>query len=74
MTSLFGTRVRDITDIYLADGEWYEINVGLEIIRDMVDDKWIFYFSCKCIRASDNASLRVIGNVDQILLAEAKYS
>ena len=72
---LFGVDIKHINLIYLTDGEWYEINASLEIIGDSDD---VFEetpcFSAWCIRVSDNASLRVVGNLDQILLAEAEYS
>tara|TARA_Y100000114_G_scaffold144663_1_gene153471 strand:- start:349 stop:570 length:222 start_codon:yes stop_codon:yes gene_type:complete len=64
---VFGVHCDYIHRILLADNEWYEINVTIEV----TDDK---YFSAWCIRESDGASLRMIGSVDKILLAEAQYS
>ena len=39
-----------------------------------VDDINHIYFSAWCIRVSDGQSLRIVGNVEQILLADAEYS
>lgn len=64
---LFGVHYHDIHRIFLADNEWYDVNGGIEVLNDK-------YFSVWCIRESDRVSLRVIGNVDSILLAEAEYS
>ena len=64
---VFGVHCDDIHRILLADNEWYDVNGGIEVVNDK-------YFSIWCIRESDNVSLRVIGNVDSILLAEAEYS
>ena len=69
---LFGVDIKDINYIYLADGEWYDINATLEIIG-IINHK-PSTFSAWCIRISDNKSLRVVGNLNQILLAEAEYS
>ena len=69
---LFGVDINNINYIYLSDNEWYEINSHLEITQMIV--KKTQYFSAWCIRVSDNTSLRVVGNVEQILLAEAEYS
>ena len=64
---VFGVHCDDIHRILLADNEWYEINVTIQVM----DDK---YFSAWCIRERDGASLKVIGSIDKILLAEAEYS
>jgi len=64
---LFGVHTKDIHRIYLADNEWYEINAQIDVEKNK-------YFSAWCIRESDNVSLRVVGNIDNILLAEAEYS
>ena len=64
---VFGVHCEHIHRVLLSDNEWYEINVGIKII----DNK---YFSAWCVRESDGASLRMIGSVDKILLAEAPYS
>lgn len=64
---LFGVHTKDIHRIYLADNEWYEINAQIDVEKNK-------YFSAWCIRESDNTSLRVVGNIDNILLAEAEYS
>ena len=69
---LFGVDIKDINYIYLADGEWYDISGSFEIIG-IVNHK-PSTFSAWCIRMSDNRSLRVVGNLNQILLAEAEYS
>ena len=69
---LFGVNIKDINYIYLSDGEWYQINANLEITGNFVQKPQ--YFSAWCIRVSDNVSLRVVGNISQILLAEAEYS
>ena len=39
----------------------------------LADNEW-YEINAWCIRESDNASLRVVGNIDNILLAEAEYS
>jgi|TARA_R100000005_G_C4833590_1_gene108712 hypothetical protein len=65
--TLFGVHTEDIHRVYLADNEWYEINASIQVENNK-------YFSAWCIRESDNASLRVVGNIDNILLAEAQYS
>lgn len=69
---LFGVDIKDINYIYLSDGEWYQINANLEITGNFGQKPQ--YFSAWCIRVSDNVSLRVVGNISQILLAEAEYS
>ena len=69
---LFGVNIKDINYIYLSDGEWYQINANLEITGNFGQKPQ--YFSAWCIRVSDNVSLRVVGNISQILLAEAEYS
>ena len=69
---LFGVDIKDINYIYLADGEWYDINATLEI-TGIINHKPAT-FSAWCMRISDNKSLRVVGNLNQILLAEAEYS
>jgi hypothetical protein len=69
---LFGVDIKDINYIYLADGEWYDINATLEITGVVIHKPSTF--SAWCIRMSDNRSLRVVGNLNQILLAEAEYS
>jgi len=68
---LFGVNTEDINYIYLADGEWYDIK-GLTF--ELTDNYGKKYFSAWCIRISDQKSLRVVGNLSQILLAEAEYS
>jgi len=70
INQLFGVKTNDINYIYLADGEWYDINIRLEL----TDNYGKKYFSAWCIRISDNKSLRVVGDISQILLAEAEYS
>ena len=70
INQLFGVKTNDINYIYLADGEWYDINVRLEL----TDNYGKKYFSAWCIRISDSKSLRVVGDISQILLAEAEYS
>jgi hypothetical protein len=65
--TLFGVHTEDIHRVYLADNEWYEINAHIEVENNK-------YFSAWCIRESDGASLKMIGSVDKILLAEAEYS
>ena len=69
---LFGVDIKDINYVYLADGEWYNVNNTLEI-TGIINHKPAT-FSAWCIRISDNKSLRVVGNLNQILLAEAEYS
>jgi|TARA_Y100000034_G_scaffold137035_1_gene219011 hypothetical protein len=69
---LFGVLIDDINFIYLTDNEWYQINVELKIIEYPRTGN--SYFSAWCIRVSDGQSLRIVGNVDQILLADAEYS
>ena len=70
---LFGVNTEDINYIYLADGEWYDIKgLTFEIIG-IINHKPAT-FSAWCIRISDNKSLKVVGNLNQILLAEAEYS
>tara|TARA_R100000353_G_scaffold140276_1_gene99962 strand:+ start:225 stop:473 length:249 start_codon:yes stop_codon:yes gene_type:complete len=64
---LFGVHYHDIHRILLPDNEWYNVNGAIEVL----DDK---YFSVWCIRESDNVSLRLLGNVASIILAEAEYS
>ena len=69
---LFGVDIENINYIYLSDNEWYQINSNLEITGNFGQKPQ--YFSAWCIRVSDNVSLRVVGNVSQILLAEPEYS
>jgi len=71
---LSGLDIKDINYIYLADGEWYDINDDHHLeITGIINHK-PSTFSAWCIRMSDNRSLRVVGNLNQILLAEAEYS
>tara|TARA_Y100001973_G_C5173766_1_gene320643 strand:+ start:288 stop:530 length:243 start_codon:yes stop_codon:yes gene_type:complete len=74
---LFGVPVKDINYIYLSDNEWYEINGSLEITGNF--GRKPQYFSAWCLRVKADElgrqrSLRVVGNISQILLAEAEYS
>ena len=70
---LFGVDIKDINYVYLADGEWYDIKgLTFEITGNFGQKPQ--YFSAWCIRVSDGKSLRVVGNISQILLAEAEYS
>jgi len=74
---LFGIDIKDINFIYLSDNEWYQINGSLEIMGNFGQKPQ--YFSAWCIRVKADElgrqrSLRVVGNVSQILLAEAEYS
>ena len=69
---LFGVDTKDINFIYLADKEWYNITNTLEI-TGVINHK-PSTFSAWCMRVSDKKSLRVVGNLNQILLAEAEYS
>ena len=64
---VFGVHCEHIHRVLLSDNEWYEINASIQVENNK-------YFSAWCIRESDNASLRVVGNIDNILLAEAQYS
>ena len=71
---LFGVDIKDINYIYLADKEWYDINSDHRLeITGIINHKPAT-FSVWCIRISDGKSLRVVGNLNQILLAEAEYS
>jgi len=68
---LFGVDIKSINFIYLSDNEWYDINGTLQITEQ--------FFSAWCLRVKADklgrqASLRVVGNISQILLAEAEYS
>ena len=79
---LFGVDIKDINFIYLSDNTWYQINGSLEItgnLGQMNGKPQPQYFSAWCIRVKADElgrqrSLRVVGNVSQILLAEAEYS
>ena len=69
---LFGVSVDDINHIYLSDNEWYQLNNRLEIETHLRSG--VTYFSAWCIRVNDGQSLRIVGHVEQILLAEAEFS
>jgi len=69
---LFGVSIDDINFIYLSDNEWYQINNRLEVEVHLRSG--VTYFSAWCIRVNDGQSLRIVGHVEQILLAEAEFS
>ena len=79
---LFGVDIKDINFIYLSDNAWYQINGSLEItgnLGQMNGKPQPQYFSAWCLRVNPDTpdihkSLRFVGNVSQILLAEAEYS